>query len=67
MWWSPSTRTGNVTGARVASTRAKRAVAGDGSPSRRPPIPVPPRQEGEKTVQSQMVLTFLFKPDSDEF
>jgi outer membrane biosynthesis protein TonB len=26
-----------------------------------------PAREGEKTVQSQMVLTFLFKPDTDEF
>jgi outer membrane biosynthesis protein TonB len=26
-----------------------------------------PAREGEKTVQSQMVLTFLFKPESDEF
>jgi outer membrane biosynthesis protein TonB len=26
-----------------------------------------PAREGEKTVQSQMVLTFQFKPESDEF
>jgi len=59
---------GKVTAARVASTQGERAAllvtealrAARQSKFR-------PAREGEKTVQSQMVLTFLFKPDTDEF
>ena len=59
---------GNVTGARVASTKGDSADllvtealrAAKQSRFR-------PAREGHKTVQSQMVLTFLFKPESNEF
>src|ERR1700722_3526768 len=59
---------GKVTGARVTSTKGKRALllvtealrAARQSRFR-------PALEGEKTVPSQMVLSFLFKPESNEF
>jgi hypothetical protein len=59
---------GNVTSARVASTKGESAEllvtealrAAKQSRFR-------PAREGERTVQSQMVLTFLFKPESNEF
>jgi Gram-negative bacterial TonB protein C-terminal len=59
---------GKVTGARVASTKGASADllvtealrAAKQSRFR-------PAREGQKTVQSEMVLTFLFKPESNEF
>jgi hypothetical protein len=59
---------GNVTGAHVSSTKGQSAHllvnealhAAKQSRFR-------PAHEGEKTVASQMVLTFSFKPDSNEF
>jgi hypothetical protein len=59
---------GNVTRAHVSSTKGQSAHllvtealrAAKQSRFR-------PAREGEKTVPSQMVLTFLFKPDSDDF
>jgi outer membrane biosynthesis protein TonB len=59
---------GRVTAARVASTKGERAsllVTEALRAARQSRFR--PAQAGEKTVQSQMVLTFLFKPDSDEF
>ncbi len=59
---------GNVTGAHVASTEGERArllVTEALRAARQSRFH--PAREGEKTVQSQMVLTFLFKPDSTEF
>jgi hypothetical protein len=61
-------REGNVTSARVASTKGDSAQllvtealrAAKQSRFR-------PAREGENAVSSEMVLTFLFKPDSDEF
>jgi hypothetical protein len=58
---------GNVTGARVASTKGDSADllvtealrAAKQSRFR-------PAREGAKTVQSQMILTYLFKPESNE-
>jgi outer membrane biosynthesis protein TonB len=59
---------GNVTGAHVTSTKGDSAQllvtealrAARESRFR-------PAREGEKTVQSRMVLSFLFKPESNEF
>jgi outer membrane biosynthesis protein TonB len=59
---------GNVTGARVASTKGESAnllVTEALRAARQSRFR--PAREGDKTVQSQMVLTFLFKPESDEF
>ncbi len=59
---------GNVTNARVASTKGDSAslLAPEALRAARQSR-FRPAREGEKTVQSQMVLTFQFKPDSDEF
>jgi outer membrane biosynthesis protein TonB len=59
---------GKVTGARVTSTKGEKARllvrealrAAKQSRFR-------PAREGEKTVQSEMILTFLFRPESSEF
>jgi TonB family protein len=59
---------GNVTRAEVASTKGKGAqllkkealAAARGARFR-------PAREGERAVESQMVLTYLFKPDTGEF
>ncbi len=59
---------GRVTAARVASTKGEKAsllVTEALRAARQSRFR--PAQAGEKTVQSQMVLTFLFKPDTDEF
>jgi len=59
---------GNVTAARVASTKGDRArllVTEALRAARQSRFR--PAREGEKTVSSEMVLTFLFKPDSEEF
>jgi TonB family protein len=59
---------GNVTRAQVASTKGKGArlltneALGAARRSR-----FKPAREGERPVESQMVLTYLFKPDSAEF
>ncbi len=59
---------GNVTNARVASTQGESAalLAPEALRAARQSR-FRPAREGEKTVQSQMVLTFQFKPESDEF
>ena len=59
---------GNVTNARVASTTGESAslLAPEALRAARQSR-FRPAREGEKTVQSQMVLTFQFKPESDEF
>ncbi len=59
---------GKVTAARVASTKGESAsllVTEALRAARQSRFR--PAREGEKTVQSKMVLTFLFKPESDEF
>jgi outer membrane biosynthesis protein TonB len=59
---------GRVTAARFASTKGERAsllVTEALRAARQSRFR--PARDGEKTVQSQMVLTFLFKPDTDEF
>jgi TonB-like protein len=59
---------GNVTGARVASTKGDKAqllVTEALRVARQSRFR--PAREGEKTVGSQMLLTFLFEPISDEF
>lgn len=59
---------GNVTGARVASTKGERAqllVTEALRAARQSRFR--PAREGEKTVESRMLLTFLFEPLSDEF
>ena len=59
---------GNVTGARVTSTKGERAhllVTEALRAARQSRFR--PALEGEKTVPSQMVLSFLFKPESNEF
>jgi outer membrane biosynthesis protein TonB len=59
---------GNVTGARVTSTQGEKArlLVTEALRAARESH-FRPAREGEKTVPSQMVLSFLFKPDSDEF
>lgn len=59
---------GNVTNAKVASTKGqgarlltKEALAAARRSRFRP------AREGEKAIQSQLVLTYLFKPDTAEF
>jgi hypothetical protein len=59
---------GNVTGARVASTKGERArllVTEALRAARQSRFR--PAHEGEKSVESRMLLTFLFKPESNEF
>ncbi|MGB6947347.1 MAG: TonB family protein [Bryobacteraceae bacterium] len=59
---------GNVTGAHVASTKGERARLLETEALRAArQSRFRPAREGEKTVPSQMVLTFLFKPESNEF
>jgi hypothetical protein len=61
-------REGNVTAARVASTKGESApllVTEALRAARQSRFR--PAKEGEKTVQSQMVLTFQFKPETDAF
>jgi TonB family protein len=61
-------RAGNVTGARVASTKGESAQLLETEALRAArQSRFRPAREGEKTVPSKMVLTFLFKPESDEF
>jgi hypothetical protein len=59
---------GNVTGARVTSTQGEKArlLVTEALRAARESH-FRPAREGEKTVPSQMVLSFLFKPESDEF
>lgn len=61
-------REGNVTGARVASTKGESAnlLVGEALQAAKQSR-FRPAREGEKTVQSQMVLTFLFKPQAEQF
>jgi TonB family protein len=59
---------GKVTAARVASTKGESApllVTEALRAARQSRFR--PAKEGEKTVQSQMVLTFQFKPETDAF
>jgi hypothetical protein len=59
---------GNVTGTRVGSTKGESApllVTEALRAARQSRFS--PARAGEKSVQSQMVLTFLFKPESEEF
>ena len=61
-------REGNVTGARVSSTKGESAhllVTEALRVARQSRFR--PAREGDKTVSSQMILTFLFKPESNEF
>jgi TonB family protein len=61
-------RAGNVTGARVASTKGESAQLLETEALRAArQSRFRPAREGEKTVPSRMVLTFLFKPESNEF
>jgi len=59
---------GNVTRAQVASMKGKgaRLLTKEAlAAARRSRFK--PAREGERPVESQMVLTYLFKPDSAEF
>lgn len=58
---------GNVTGARVSSTKGDRArlLVGQALHDARESH-FRPARVGDKTVESKMLLTFLFRPDSDE-
>ena len=59
---------GDVTAARVASTKGESApllVTEALRAARHSRFS--PARKGEKSIQSQMVLTFLFKPESNEF
>ncbi len=59
---------GKVTGARVASTKGESADLLETEALRAAKQSrFRPAREGHKTVQSRMVLTFLFKPESNEF
>ncbi len=59
---------GKVTGARVASTKGDSAdLLVDEALRAAKQSRFRPAREGEKTVDSRMVLTFLFKPESNEF
>jgi len=61
-------REGNVTSARVTSTKGESAhllVTEALRVARQSRFR--PAREGDKTVSSQMILTFLFKPESNEF
>jgi TonB family protein len=61
-------RAGNVTGARVASTKGESAQLLETEALRAArQSRFRPAREGEKTVPSKMVLTFLFKPESNDF
>ncbi len=61
-------REGNVTGARIAATKGGSAhfLLTEALRAARQ-ARFRPAREGEKAVASQMVLTFLFKPDSNQF
>jgi hypothetical protein len=61
-------RAGNVTGAHVASTKGERArlLVSEALRAARQ-SQFRPARDGEKPVQSRMLLTFLFKPESNEF
>ena len=59
---------GNVTGAHVASTKGEKSHLLETEALRAArQSRFRPAREGEKRVPSQMVLTFLFKPESNEF
>jgi TonB family protein len=59
---------GNVTGAHITSTKGERARLLETEALRAArQSRFRPAREGEKTVPSQMILTFLFKPESNEF
>jgi len=59
---------GKVTGARVASTKGDSAdLLVDEALRAARQSRFRPAREGEKNVDSRMVLTFLFKPESNEF
>jgi TonB family protein len=59
---------GKVTGARVASTKGDSAdLLVEEALRAAKQSRFRPAREGEKTVDSRMVLTFLFKPESNEF
>ncbi len=61
-------REGNVTGAHVASTKGASAnLLVDEALRAAKQSRFQPAREGAKTVQSQMILTFLFKPQANEF
>jgi TonB family protein len=61
-------REGNVTGARVASTKGASAdLLIDEALRAAKQSRFQPAREGQKTVQSQMLLTFLFKPLAEQF
>lgn len=59
---------GNVTSARVESIRGEKAhlLVNEALRAARESR-FRPARDGDKTVQSRMILTFLFKPDSDQF
>jgi hypothetical protein len=59
---------GNVTGARVSSTQGEsaRLLVTEALRAARQSR-FRPAREGKKTVPSHMILTFLFKPESNEF
>jgi TonB family protein len=59
---------GNVTEARVSSTKGERAelLVSEALRAARESR-FRPAREGDKTIESQMVLTFLFKPQSADF
>lgn len=59
---------GNVTSARVESTKGERArlLVSEALRAARQSR-FRPARDGDKTVHSKMILTFLFKPETDEF
>ena len=59
---------GNVTGARVKSTNGEsaRLLVTEALRAARQSR-FRPAREGQKTVPSRMILTYLFKPESTEF
>lgn len=61
-------REGKVIGARVASTKGPSAILlVDEALRAAKQSRFRPAREGEKTVQSRVVLTFLFKPEANQF
>jgi TonB family protein len=59
---------GNVTGAHITSTKGEKARLLETEALRAArQSRFRPAREGEKTVPSEMTLTFLFKPESNEF
>lgn len=61
-------REGNVTGAHVASTKgASASLLVDEALRAAKQSRFQPAREGAKTVESQMLLTFQFRPPGDEF